>query len=78
MNNEEKNRLYENLLDLNSKCIKIVNKKFGRKRMISINFIILKILEEMNCDKYKNLKNKNSNKILETYNEWWKMYKEIL
>ena len=78
LNSEEKNILYENLLNINPKCIKIVNKEFGRKRMISINFIIIKILEEMKCDKYKNFENKISNKILKIYNEWWVTYKAIL
>ena len=76
LTDEEKNTLYENLLNLNSKCIKIVNSQFGRKRMISINFIILKILEEMKCD--KKFKIKISDKILTTYNEWWETYKSIL
>lgn len=76
LSNDEKNTLYENLLDLNPKCIKIVNKQFGRKRMISINFIILKILEEMKCD--KKFKIKISDKILTIYNEWWAAYKSIL
>lgn len=76
LSEEEKNKLYEKLLDLNSKCIKIVNEQFARKRMISINFIILKILEEMKCD--KKFKIKISDKILTIYNEWWETYKSIL
>lgn len=78
LSDDEKKSLYENLLDLNPKCIKIVNKEFGRKRMISINFIIIKILEEMKCDKYKKFKNKISDKILTIYNKWWASYKAIL
>ena len=78
LSDDEKNILYENLLDLNSQCIKIVNKEFGRKRMISINFIIIKILEEMKCDKYKKFDVKINNKILTTYNKWWNTYKSIL
>ena len=46
--------------------------------MININFIIKKILEEMGCEKYKNIKIKISPKILETYNNWWKSYKETI
>lgn len=78
LNSDEQNMLYENLLDLNSQYIKIVNQKFGRKRMISINFIIVKVLEKMKCDKYKLFEYKISDKILKVYNEWWNTYKAIL
>ena len=78
LNNEEKSKLYEELLNLNSNNIKIINKQYCRKRMININFIIKKILEEMGCEKYKNIKIKISPKILVTYNNWWKSYKETI
>ena len=78
LNDEEKCELYERLLELDCNNMIVVNKKFFRKRMISINFIIKKILEKMGCEKYKNIEIKISPQILEIYNEWWKSYKEII
>lgn len=74
LNNEKKTELYERLLELDCSFLKIVNMKFSRKRMISINFIINKILNEMGCEKI-NLK--NSSKTLGYYEDWWSYYKEI-
>lgn len=76
LNSEEKSILYERLLELDTKSIKLVNKKYSRKRVINVNFIIKKILEEMGCEKYKIIKNKISLKILEVYENWWRCYKE--
>ena len=78
LTNDEKNELYENLLLLDCNDIKVINKRFCRKRMISINYLIKKILEEMGCEKYKNINIKNSSKILEYYDRWWESYKEII
>lgn len=71
---KKKSELYERLLEIDNNCIKVVNQKFSRKRMISINYIINQILEEMGCEKI-NLK--ISPKILELYTNWWNMYKEM-
>ena len=75
LNDEEKSELYERLLELDCSSIKIVNKKFSRKRMISINYIIKKVLGEMGCKINFNLK--ISPKILELYDKWWSEYKEM-
>ena len=75
---EEKSEIYEKLLNLNSNNMKILNDKYSRKRMININYLIKKILEEMNCEKYKNIEIKISPQILEIYDNWWKSYKELL
>ena len=75
LNSEEKCELYERLLELDCSSIKIVNKKFFRKRMININYIIKQILEEMGCKINFNLK--ISHKILELYEKWWSYYKEM-
>ena len=76
LNDEEKSQLYERLLELDCSSIELVNKKFSRKRMISINYIIKKILVEMGCKINFNLK--NSPKILEIYDKWWSYYKELI
>ena len=78
LTNEEKNELYEKLLLLDCNDIKVINKKFCRKRMININYLIKKILEEMGCEKYKNINLKNNPQILEYYDRWWESYKEII
>lgn len=78
LNDEEKCCLYERLLELDSNNMQKVNKKYSRKRMINISFIIQKILEEMGCEKYKNIKLKISPQILEVYNNWWNLYKETI
>ena len=75
---KEKCELYEKLLELDCNNMNVVNKKFSRKRMININYIIKKILEEMECEKYKDIKNKISPEILEIYNNWWKTYKKLI
>ena len=78
LNDEEKCELYEKLLKIDNNIMKLINKKYSRKRMININYVIKKILEEMGCEKYKNIKNKISPQILEIYDNWWKSYKELL
>ena len=78
LNDEEKCELFDKLLILDSNNMKLINKKYFRKRMININYVIKKILEEMGCEKYKNIEIKISPQILEIYNNWWKSYKELL
>ena len=46
--------------------------------MININYVIKKILEEMGCENYKNIKFKISTQILEIYDKWWESYKELI
>ena len=78
LTDEEKSELYDKLLILDNTNMKIINKKHFRKRMININYVIKKILEEMGCKKYKNIKIKISSQILNKYNDWWNEYKELL
>ena len=53
LTDEEKCELYSKLMEINDKVMKIINKKYFRKRMISIEYLIKKLLEEMRCEKYK-------------------------
>ena len=78
LSDEEKSELYEKLLIIDSINIKILNDQYSRKRMININYIIKKILEEVGCERYKNINIKISPQILDNYNNWWKSYKEII
>ena len=78
LTDEEKCELYDKLLILDSNNMKVINDKYFRKRMININYVIKKILEEMGCEKYKNIEIKISPQILEIYDNWWESYKELL
>ena len=58
--------------------MKILNNQYFRKRMININYLIKKNLEEMGCEKYKIIEFKISPQILEIYDKWWGSYKELI
>ena len=53
LTDEQKCELYSKLMVINDEVMKILNKKYFRKRMISIEYLIKKILEDMGCEKYK-------------------------
>ena len=78
LTDEQKYELYERLLKIDNYIMKILNNQYFRKRMININYVIKKILEEMGCEKYKNIKFKISTQILEIYDKWWESYKELI
>ena len=72
---EDKSLLYKKLMEIDEKVLKRVNKKFSRKRMINIFYIINRILEEMG------LKNKIqlniSSQTKEYYDRWWESYLKL-
>ena len=45
--------------------------------MISIEYLIKKLLEEMVCEKYKLIYLNISPQTLEIYEKWWDSYKEL-
>ena len=53
LDDEQKCELYDKLMKINDQIMEILNKQYFRKRMISIEYLIKKILEEMGCEKYK-------------------------
>ena len=71
----EKCDLYNKLMSTDNQVIEIINKQFCRKRMISIFYLIKKILEEMGNEKYKLVYLKISKQTLENYEKWWNSYK---
>ena len=77
LNDKEKCILYERLLRINNYIMKILNKQYFRKRLININYLTKKLLEEMGCEKYKLIVLKISPQTLEIYEQWWRSYKEI-
>ena len=78
LNDEVKSEIYSRLLELDSKAMAEVNKKYNRKRIISINFIILKILKKIDKSDYKKIKFKINPEILNLYNSWWRSYCEMV
>ena len=50
--------------------MEILNKRFCRTRMISIFYLIKKVLEEMENEKYKLVYLKISKQTLENYEKW--------
>ena len=69
--------LYDRLLKIDNKIMEKLNKQYFRKRMININYLSKKLLEEMGCEKYKLIDLKISPQTLEIYEKWWISYKEL-
>ena len=78
LTDEQYCELYNRLLKIDNYIMKILNKQYLRKRMININYLIKKNLEEMGCENYKNIKFKISPQILEIYDKWWESYKKLI
>ena len=78
LTDEQKYELYNRLLKIDNHIIEILNNQYFRKRMININYLIKKNLEEMGCENYKNIKFKISPQILEIYDKWWESYKKLI
>ena len=77
MTEDQKYCLYNKLMAIDNPVMKILNKQFCRKRMISIFYLIKKFLEEMGNKKYKLVYLKISGQTLENYEKWWNSYKSI-
>ena len=77
LNEDEKCQLYDKLIKIDNNVMEIINKKFCRKRMINIFYLIKKILQEMGNEKYKLVYLKISPQTLEHYEKWWENYLRI-
>ena len=77
LTDEQKCDLYNKLMEIDNSVLEILNKQFNRKRMISIFFLIKKILKQMGNKKYKLVYLNISGQTLEIYNNWWKSYKSL-
>ena len=71
LTDDEKYELYSKLMAIDNHVMEILNKKYSRKRMISIFYLIKKLLEEMGCEKYKLVYLKISPQTMENYEKWW-------
>ena len=77
LTDDEKCELYDRLIKIDNYIMEILNKQYFRKRMININYLTKKLLEEMGCEKYKLIDLKISLQTLEIYDQWWTSYKEL-
>ena len=64
-------------MKINNKTTVILNDLYNRKRMISIEYLIKKLLAEMGCEKYKLVYLKISPQTLDNYENWWDSYKSL-
>ena len=53
MTEEQKYCLFKKLMAIDKDKVEILNKRLGRKQMISIFYLIKKFFEEMGNEKYK-------------------------
>ena len=77
LNDDEKCELYDRLIKIDKHIMEILNKQYFRKRLININYLSKKLLEEMGCEKYKLIELKISPQTLEIYDQWWASYKNL-
>ena len=80
LTNEQKNELYSKLMEIDNHVMEILNKEYNRKRMISIEYLIKKLLEEMGGESRKASKLvylKISPQTLDNYENWWDSYKSL-
>ena len=80
LTNEQKNELYSKLMEIDNHVMEILNKEYNRKRMISIEYIIKKLLYEMGGESRKARKLvylKISPQTLNNYENWWDSYKSL-
>ena len=77
LTDDEKCELYDRLIKIDNYIMEIINKQYFRKRLININYLTKKLLEEMGCEKYKLIELKISPQTLEIYDQWWTSYKNL-
>ena len=80
LTNEQKNELYSKLMEIDNHIMEILNKEYNRKRMISIVYLIKKLLDEMGGESKKASKLiylKISPQTLDNYENWWDSYKSL-
>ena len=80
LTNEQKNELYSKLMEIDNHVMEILNKEYNRKRMISIEYLIKKLLAEMGGESSKASKLiylKISPQTLDNYENWWVSYKSL-
>ena len=77
MSSDEKYELLLRLQKIDDKVMKKINEKWKRKRLINITYLIKKLLSEYDNSKAKKIKLNLSEKILNSYNDWYDDFKKI-
>ena len=77
LTNKQKNKLLIKLMKIDNKTTEILNDLYKRKRMISIEYLIKKLLAEMGRENYKLVYLKISPQTLDNYENWWDSYKSL-
>ena len=80
LTNKQKNKLLSKLMAIDNHVMEILNKEYNRKRMISIGYLIKKLLAEMGGESRKASKLiylKISPQTLDNYENWWETYKSL-
>ena len=80
LTNKQKNKLLVKLMKIDNNVMEILNKEYNRKRMISIEYLIKKLLDEMGGESSKASKLvylKISPQTLDNYENWWDSYKSL-
>ena len=80
LTNEQKNKLYSKLMEIDNHIMEILNKEYNRKRMISIVYLIKKLLYEMGGESREASKLiylKVSSQTFNNYENWWDSYKSL-
>ena len=78
LTDDEQYCLYNKLMEIEEKTINEINEHFNRKRMISVFYLIKKLLEEMGCEKYKQIGLELSKETFANFEKWWEYYKNGL
>ena len=77
LNDKQKCELYDKLIKIDNLIMEKLNEQYFRKRMININYLTKKLLEEVGCEKYKLIKLKISPQTLKVYDQWWADYHNL-
>ena len=77
LTDDEQCRLYNKIMEIDEETITKINEHFNRKRMINVFYLIKKLLEEMGCEKHKQIGLKLSKQTFANYEKWpwWEYYK---
>ena len=64
-------------MEIDENTMEKLNKQFKRKRTINIEYLIKRILKEMENEKYKLIDLNIGDQTLVNYEKWWQSYKSI-
>ena len=74
---DEKYCFCKKLMAIDRDVMEVLNKRFCRKKLISIYYLIRNFLQEMSYENYKLVNLKISKQTLENYEKWWHSFKSL-